>query len=431
MAWGVNAVFFCTLVALYELSRLFTGWRHAVSPRRIWPAIAALAIVVAWCLVQVSTWVPVTYQHPIWQMARDTLELNIAGSISVNRDATVVALMRLMTSAAALWLSLQLCRSSHRARRLVQAIALIGLLYAIYGIVAFFVFPKTILWFEKQYYLESLTSTFINRNSYATYAAVGFLSAVALVFSAFQMNPASPDAKRRVAEVLVLLVGSAGAWLGVAMVIALALILTGSRGGITAGLLGLVTGIIISSLQRRGQRSGAPLGAVLAALAFVSVALTFGELLAARLNLLGFQSDDRLAVFALTWTSIMDKPFLGFGYGTFEHVFPMYRDATVSPVGTWDKAHNTYLEVLQGLGLPVATILMLGVGALVWRGFLGALTRRQALTAPLAASAATVTVLSHAFADFSLQMQGVTLTWVALLGAGVAQSWSRDVDTTR
>jgi O-antigen ligase len=98
-------------------------------------------------------------------------------------------------------------------------------------------------------------------------------------------------------------------------------------------------------------------------------------------------------------------------------------------VRTWDKAHNTYLEVLQGLGVPVAAAFLAAVGTLVWRCFSGAVTRRRFVTAPLAGSAVTVAVLLHAFVDFSLQCQAVAITWMAVLGAGVAQSWSSRMDT--
>jgi hypothetical protein len=37
----------------------------------------------------------------------------------------------------------------------------------------------------------------------------------------------------------------------------------------------------------------------------------------------------------------------------------------------------------------------------------------------------------HAFVDFSLQIQAVALTWVALLEAGTAQSWSSKIATDR
>lgn len=429
LAWGINAVWFCSLVVIYEATRLVTGRPHPVSIARIWPAALGIAIVAGWCLVQTSTLLPVAYEHPIWQMTRDALSLDVRGSISINRDATVLALLRLVTAASAFWLALQLCRSGRRAHLLVEAIAIIGLGYAVYGVVAFFAFPKTILWFDKVHYLDSLTSTFINRNSYATYASIGLISALAITVSAFAEGGAASSRTRQLASLIGRLTGSGGAWLTVAAVIALALVLTGSRGGIAVGLAGVLMGALVAILQRRGERFAAA-GAGLIAVLLVGVVLfSFGDLLASRISNQGFLMDDRLAAYDLTLRSIADRPLLGFGYGTFEHVFPMYRDASVGLMVRWDKAHNTYLELLQGLGIPVASVMIAAVGYLVWLCVSGAVSRRRFVTAPLAASAATVAVLLHAFVDFSLQMQAVALTWMALLGAGVAQSWSSRVTT--
>jgi O-antigen ligase len=371
------------------------------------------------------------YEHPIWQMSRDALALDVPGSISVNRDATVLALLRLVTAAAAFWLALQLCRSGRRARLLVAAIAVIGLAYAVYGVVAFFVFPKTILWFDKIYYHDSLTSTFINRNSYATYAGMGLVAALAMAVSAFSEGGAQSDRTRQVASLIGSLTWQGGVWLALAAVVALALVLTGSRAGIAVGLAGVLMGALVAILQRRGERFAAAGAGLIAVLLFVAVLFSFGDLLASRLAKQGFQSDERLAVYDLTLQSVADKPLLGFGYGTFEQVFPMYRDASIGPMVRWDKAHNTYLELLQGLGVPVAAILIATVGSLIWLCVSGAISRRRFVTAPLAASAATAAVLLHAFVDFSLQMQAVAITWMALLGAGVAQSWSSRIQTDK
>jgi hypothetical protein len=60
-----------------------------------------------------------------------------------------------------------------------------------------------------------------------------------------------------------------------------------------------------------------------------------------------------------------------------------------------------------------------------------ALTRRTSATAAIVATSATVIVGLHSFVDFSMQIQAVALTWTALLGAGVAQSWSARVDTSK
>lgn len=431
LAWGINAVWFCGLLAIYEAALVATGRVHPVAISRIWPAVLGVAVVAIWCLVQISTQLPAGFEHPIWQMARDALKMNIPGSISVNRDATVLALLRLVTAAAAFWLALQLCRSGRRARQLVAAIAVIGAAYAVYGVVAFFVFPKTILWFDKMHYTDSLTSTFINRNSYATYAGIGLIAALAMSVSAFSDGGAQGDRKRQLASLMGGLTGRGGAWLAVAAVVALALVLTGSRGGISVGLAGVLMGALVAVLQRRGERFTAAGAGLVAVLLVGAVLFSFGDLLASRLSAQGFQSDDRLAVYGLTLQSIGDRPLLGFGYGTFEHVFPMYRDGSVSVFGRWDKAHNTYLELFQGLGAPAATVLIAAIGSLIWLCVSGAIMRRRFATAPLAASAATVVVLLHAFVDFSLQMQSVAITWMALLGGGVAQSWSSRVQTDR
>lgn len=433
LAWGVNAVVFGGLAVLYEIGLLITRRRHPVAMRRIWFPALAFVIVCVWALIQVSSWTPVAYQHPIWQMARETLGRDVPGVISINRDKTIIALLRFVTCGLAFWLALQLCRASGRARRLVEALAIIGALYAAYGIIAFFIFPNTILWFDKIHYRDSVTSTFINRNSYATYAGIGLTAALGLTMS-YYLNRAEPPAAsvgRKIAGLLALTVGKGGAWIACVFVIGIALILTGSRGGVSATVAGILALVFLSGVRGRKNAVAAGFGLLAAGLAIGVAFFNFGDFLADRLTAQGFASEDRLAAYRLTWRSIADAPLFGFGDGTFQEVFPMYRDGSIGPFGVWDKAHNSYLELLQGLGVPVAVIFLSGLALLAGRCVYAALTRQNSATAPLAASAATVVVSLHAFVDFSLQMQAVALTWAAILGAGVAQSWSGRVVTNR
>ena len=67
------------------------------------------------------------------------------------------------------------------------------------------------------------------------------------------------------------------------------------------------------------------------------------------------------AVYLITMRSILAAPLLGYGYGTFVDVFPMFRDQSVSTWGQWPAAHNTYLEVFQGLGLLFGSMLIASV----------------------------------------------------------------------
>ena len=88
--------------------------------------------------------------------------------------------------------------------------------------------------------------------------------------------------------------GSAGVWVAAAFVLAMALVLTGSRGGILASIAELAFALLV---LMRGRRARAGLG-VFVALVTVGIAIfTFGDFFAARLLQLGFDATDRLAVY--------------------------------------------------------------------------------------------------------------------------------------
>ena len=130
----------------------------------------------------------------------------------------------------------------------------------------------------------------------------------------------------------------------------------------------------------------------------------------------------RPAVYTITIRSILNAPLLGYGYGTFADVFPMFRDQSVSIWGKWQMAHNTYVEVFQGLGVLFASMLLASVVILVLRCVRGATMRQMNETLPCVAASVGFLLGAHALVDFSLQMQAIALTFMALLGAGVAQS---------
>ncbi len=100
---------------------------------------------------------------------------------------------------------------------------------------------------------------------------------------------------------------------------------------------------------------------------------------------------------------------LGFGDGTFQEIFPMYRDKTLDFISFWGKAHNSYLELVQGLGVPVALLFVAAIVLLAGRSIVAALTRRQCITAPLAASGGHGDRLSARLRRFQFADPGVRL----------------------
>jgi O-Antigen ligase len=427
VAWGINAVLFPGLVIIYELSLLIRGERHPVAIKQIKVPAALFAAVVIWILIQNATWTPAWLHHPIWQMTADALDRPVDGSISVNRDLTSLALLRLITAASVFWIALQLCREASRANLLLWSVAALGCAYAAYGLFTFALTPGRLLWFENPYSHGFVTSTFINPNSFVAYAGMGFVAICGLILRLYRHEFATVGGsiRFRIATFIEVTGQKGAALLGGASVILVALLLSGSRGGIVSTALGLfVLGALTLKLREQQfaeQREAIIVfGALLVAAAF----LVFGDLVVGKITRQGFGDESRMAVYTITMRSILGAPVLGYGYGTFADVFPMFRDQSVSTSGMWQMAHDTYLEVFQGLGLLFGSMLVASVVLLVLRCVKGAVTRQSSETMPCVAASVAFLFGAHSLVDFSLQMQAVAITFMALLGAGVAQSAS-------
>jgi O-antigen ligase len=429
IAWGFNAVWFSALTVALEIRLFATGEPRPVPIQRIMLPAIGFAITVAWILLQMSSHTPAAWHHPIWSAAGDVLGIKLAGSISVNNDLTVLALLRLLTAACVFWLALQLGRDAKRAMRALTFIGYVGAAYAAYGAISFVMFPDRLLWFTKTAYLHSVTSTFVNRNNYATYAGITLVVCLGVAISIFRRETETAGAQLgvRIGSLMRALAGKGGRFLVCIFIIAAALMLTGSRGGVAASMAGV---LVLAALAgaRRAVGNVPIMIAGLAAAILMSALLIFGDVISLRLAGESFDltggENGRPAVYRSVVQSIFDSPFLGFGYGTFIDVFPMYRGGGMDPGVVWDKAHNTYLEALQGLGIPAALVFFAAIALLIAACLKGAINRRSHATPCIAAVGASAVVLLHATVDFSLQIQAVTLTWAAILGLGVAQSYS-------
>jgi len=369
--------------------------------------------------VQNQTWTPSTWQHPIWQLASDALGQPLPGSISVDRDLTALALLRLMTSASVFWLALQLCQDSERARWLIWSVIGIGALYAAFGLLSVGFLHGRV--FAEQAPTKLVRSTFVNQNHYVTFAGITLIAAVGTILRIYrqQLTQTGRHWGLKIAAMIETTGGKAAVQLALAFVILAALMFTGSRGGIVATALG-VFGLFVLNVGRTKSRNDALLLSF-AALIVVVGFFGFSDVVVGRITERGLSDQGRPAVFILTIKSILSAPLLGLGYGTFSSAFPFFRDNSVSIVGFWDKAHDTYIEIFQGLGLVFGAMLIASVAVLVFDCLKAAMKQKRAATIPAIAAGVSLLVGAHALIDFSLQIQAVTLTYMAVLGAGVAQ----------
>ncbi|MEZ5669028.1 MAG: O-antigen ligase family protein [Alphaproteobacteria bacterium] len=433
-AWSSNL-----LVALVALAGALWAVFAIVRPtviriplRRFAPYALAAAALLVWFVVQNASWTPASWHHPMWASAASTLATPIAGAIGLDPAAATETLGRLGAYALAFLLAAQMGRRTETAVRLAYVLAAIAVAYALYGLVVQLGDLQMVAWEPKRYYQDSLTSTFVNRNSYGTFAGLGLLVLCGLLVRAMRRSAAEGIAGGGLSQMLDNMKFREFFLIGGFVVVAAALILTNSRGATLSTLVALILFIVLTASNQRSWRVGT---IVAAAIIVVGGWMVFSVSSAGLVTrLLDFEQDliGRREVAEITLRAIGDRPLVGYGLGSFEGAFHLFRDGSLDPaIPAFDKAHNTYLELALEAGLPAAILMVAMVGALALACTRGALIRRRNSAYPAMAAAATTLVGIHALVDFSLQIPAVTVYFAAILGLGYAQARSSQGEAER
>ncbi len=415
MLWHVQAALLGALVLLAR--RPENG--GAVGPS---PAAAALfAVVALWCVVQMLPGLPPPLAAPAWEVASAALGQPLPGRISIAPEQTRLALLRMLTDAAAFWLGWALFRDSDGRRLVLGSVAGIAAAVAGYGLAEWALGNTAVLGIAKFGHHDALTGSFFGRNAFATFLTIGLLATLDLLLRALrQREPGEAS----------LAVSRAGALaLGLVLLVA-ALALTRSRSGIVLAALGaaLLVGLRLArrwrELRPTGERRRGVLPLILGGMGLLAAAgLGAALLLRAgtwdRLGRLIEDGETRLAVAALTWRAALDRPLTGHGAGTFEAMFPAYRDG-IRTWAVWDNAHNIYVEAMAGLGLPMALALFGAVLLAIRAAARGWWRLGSAGGACRVAIAAAFVVLAQGLQEFALLVPGVSIPFWTLLGLAAA-----------
>lgn len=332
-------------------------------------------------------------------------------------------------------------KNSSQAKTLVHALSLIGFAYALYGLWGLAAGTNTILGFEKWAYRDMLTSTFVNKNSYATYSALG-LECMLVVFWQAVKTRSTRDAinlrglhknishtthspNNFIASKWLELIAPKGTMILAAIFTLLAAhVLTGSRAGLISTLIGIFAMLICLAINRKWLlwRQAA---LVIPATLMLSFLLSSGHshvLTRMKTEQLEQDSAQRLTAYQLTLNAIEKRPYLGYGLGTFQTVMQNFR--TPSLVAEFQHAHNDYLETITELGIPAAVLLFGSIGIIFVLCLKGALTRNKHESYPLLAVGATFSIGAHSLVDFGMQIPAIAATYACILGLGFSQCFS-------
>ena len=127
-------------------------------------------------------------------------------------------------------------------------------------------------------------------------------------------------------------------------------------------------------------------------------------------------------VWANSWKVFKAHPIAGVGMGAFETAFPHFSSGyPASPTGqtmVWERTHNDYLQVLTDTGLIGGVITAWFLVTLLYTASRGLrCSSRINVAFALGGCAAIFSLLVHSFFDFNLQLPSTSLLFLILAGA--------------
>jgi O-antigen ligase len=388
--------------------------------------VAAYALVLYEQLAQ-HPWLP-AQPNPVWHEAEAALGVPLTPTVAIAHGQPWLELGRPLVCVLALAGGFLVGADRERARRLVKVVAWSGAVYAVYGIVSHLVDPTHILWLAKRTYLDSVTGTFINRNTAGAYfGSCAVLWSLLFWEQARSVVPRGPLDWRAMAKGLLSAPPRKAVVAFALMFLCLtAMFMTRSRAAALLSLLALMAAFLLFFRRDLPRRTGLVTAVTGGGIVAFILLETMGAGVNARFDFHGLSGEGRVETYKATLRMIADHPWLGTGQGTFGYAFPIYRSANASIFGVWDIAHNTLLEIAAEMGVPIAALVVAGWLSIFATLIGGVLVRRRGLLVPAAALAVALLAVLHSLIDFTLQIPGYSIVALCLIGAGTAQSFPED-----
>lgn len=330
--------------------------------------------------------------------------------ISVVPGQTILMIVSMATLAATFLLMARFGGNEQRRERIYFVLLSVITAYGVYGMFALQT-GDHILGLHKWAYEGSVTGTFVNRNSFATFLAFGAAIAAGLIVGQLHRRAGRDRRDGKVpyntSNIVVLSVFY--------LLLLGALFLTNSRMGLFVALLATLLAAIIGA-----RAIGLAKAIILPGLAFIIVLIGavvfYGAGTLERLQGVETDVEIRGALYKQVWDLIWQRPLTGFGGGTFEYAFQLVRQEPVTVALVWDRAHSTYLGLWADLGLLAGSIPVLICGYIGWRLLGMRVTGDRSLAAQVIGLSVLLIGAVHSTVDFSLEIFAVAMMFVALVG---------------
>lgn len=406
-------------VWVYGISALWL-WRFqrgtvAISPAasHAWPVLCLMVVWLAYGLAQIaplpSGWIewlsPSTAAN--YEQVRSTIQsaqtegedsqVAVHHSLSLDRHASIESWLKSFAYVLVFALTLVLVNSPQRLETLVYVLVISAVLQALWGSFVALAGPSP---------NQPARGTYVNPNHFAGFLVMNLSIGIGLLLGKMQRGQELPSLRQRVRSLGKILLGPKARLRVYLALMVIALVLSRSRMGNIAFLIGmLVAGGVALISFRRVRRITAILIASLIAIDLLILGSWFGvERIQQEVLETTLATEQRDDVTAEAWRIWQDYPVFGTGLGSFYGTFPRYRQGNVE--GFNYHAHNDYVQFLTETGIVGFSLL----GLIVVLSLAGALRAQFRRRDPLmrgtavGATMAIVAMLVHSSVDFNLQI---------------------------
>ena len=384
-----------------------------------------LAVVIAWGFIVVLQYSSVgsfLSPHPGWALAKDAVP--VVPRAAAYGQVPIAAVVPPLALTLALLTGLTFGSDEAFTQRIYSWVGYAGLAYAIYAVLAELTNPSGLLWREKTAYLSSVTGTFVNHSTAATFfgcvATIWYLRSLQEIRHRFDLTRWR-DAQYLLTKLQNLEGINIGSMLAFLVLLA-TVFMTRSRAGIllSLGAFCLVT-VLYFSYMIKSARRALILAVTLLVMGIICIELAGGQF-SNEVQTRGLYDFTREQAWLSEFRMVQDHPWLGSGLGTFSGVFSAYRNPAGGVWGVIDHAHSTPMETLVEMGVPFTIILSLLWAAMLWSLIRASLFRSGSRFYVVAGTGILALGTLHSLVDFSLQIPGFSIVCCTLAGASLAQS---------
>ena len=341
-------------------------------------------------------------------------------SLSLIPSHSIQAGLELLTYFFLGFLIVKTVTRRHQVMRIFTVLIVLGVLEAFYGLFELYNKNPRILFYEKTYYLDSVTGTFVNRNHLSGYLEMVIPLCMGLIIA--RMDLGSFAGLRWREKLLRLSEKGLGTNILLSLsviIMSVAVIFSKSRSGVSILIFIFILFFGLSVLFIRGtilQKSWIKRFLIIVFLFILFIALYVGiDANLERFALDEILQEQRPVVWANTVTIFSDYPLFGTGLGTFDFIYPVYEDSDA--YARYSHAHNDYLEYLVELGVFGFILLVGGILILLINSFLVWKERKYPWVKGLALGGiiAVICMLIHSVTDFNLQIPANMVLFSAVL----------------